>query len=273
MKKKCDIIRDLLPLYHDNVCSDESRREVEEHLAECESCREELKMMDTTFTAPHVEDDEKKAVKASSRALKKAELRAALALCLTILCLVSMTAFCFLYYHYSTSVDGGNTAELEKKAEESIQSLISVDNEITGTITPELDLSIIKTIQRGDYIVTLLRNKDNAAYVWYFERDSVFKNRFYPCGISLGNQSGKIGFHGSASGREMLFIFCGTDLPAEARNYSFVFDGITYICPIKDGIALDVFVMNAMRDGEVIYRDIDGFVKLLDENGNTIEMY
>ena len=34
-----DIVQDLLPLYHDGVCSDESRAAVEEHLKTCEDCR------------------------------------------------------------------------------------------------------------------------------------------------------------------------------------------------------------------------------------------
>ncbi len=36
---KCDVIRDLIPLYIDGCCSKESRREVEKHLEECEECR------------------------------------------------------------------------------------------------------------------------------------------------------------------------------------------------------------------------------------------
>ncbi|MCM1054618.1 MAG: zf-HC2 domain-containing protein [Bacteroides sp.] len=43
MKLSCEIVRDLLPLYSDNVCSEESRAAVEEHLTECIPCREELK--------------------------------------------------------------------------------------------------------------------------------------------------------------------------------------------------------------------------------------
>ncbi len=38
MKLNCNVIRDLLPLYADQICSDESRGLVEEHLAECEDC-------------------------------------------------------------------------------------------------------------------------------------------------------------------------------------------------------------------------------------------
>jgi len=38
MKNSCDVIRDLLPLYADDACSDDSRRMVDEHLAECPDC-------------------------------------------------------------------------------------------------------------------------------------------------------------------------------------------------------------------------------------------
>ncbi len=40
MKYPCSLIRDLLPLYCDEVASGESRDAVEEHLKECDSCRE-----------------------------------------------------------------------------------------------------------------------------------------------------------------------------------------------------------------------------------------
>ena len=38
-KRDCFIAQDLLPLYYDGVCSDESKNFVEEHLKECENCR------------------------------------------------------------------------------------------------------------------------------------------------------------------------------------------------------------------------------------------
>ena len=48
MKYPCETIRDLLPLYIDSVCSDASREIVEEHLADCEPCRDCLEAMRTT---------------------------------------------------------------------------------------------------------------------------------------------------------------------------------------------------------------------------------
>jgi len=38
MKKECEVIRDLLPLYVDEICSETSREIVEEHLQGCEEC-------------------------------------------------------------------------------------------------------------------------------------------------------------------------------------------------------------------------------------------
>lgn len=40
---KCEIVKDLLPLYIDNICSKESVEEIEEHLKSCESCQATLK--------------------------------------------------------------------------------------------------------------------------------------------------------------------------------------------------------------------------------------
>lgn len=38
MNKECEVIRDLLPLYADEVCSDTSRGLIEKHLRECPDC-------------------------------------------------------------------------------------------------------------------------------------------------------------------------------------------------------------------------------------------
>ncbi len=49
MKISCKIIEDLLPLYHDDVCSNESRTVVEEHLLECDDCKKNLESMNSDF--------------------------------------------------------------------------------------------------------------------------------------------------------------------------------------------------------------------------------
>jgi len=50
MKINCDVIMDLLPLYHDGVCNDASRVLVEEHVVQCASCTAILgKIRDNTL--------------------------------------------------------------------------------------------------------------------------------------------------------------------------------------------------------------------------------
>lgn len=51
-KITCEIIKDLLPLYYDEVCSVESARLVEEHLAECHICRLELDKIKADISLP-----------------------------------------------------------------------------------------------------------------------------------------------------------------------------------------------------------------------------
>ena len=49
MKVPCSVIRDLLPLYHDSVCSPESCTLVEEHLKDCEACQEEFHKLEESL--------------------------------------------------------------------------------------------------------------------------------------------------------------------------------------------------------------------------------
>jgi hypothetical protein len=50
MKNNCDVVTDLLPLYVDGVCSEESKKLVEEHLEECEACRNASRMLQEDIT-------------------------------------------------------------------------------------------------------------------------------------------------------------------------------------------------------------------------------
>ena len=48
MRYPCGIIKDLLPLYIDEVCDEESKQAVDNHLAECEACRKYHEAMKAT---------------------------------------------------------------------------------------------------------------------------------------------------------------------------------------------------------------------------------
>ncbi|MGI5964132.1 MAG: zf-HC2 domain-containing protein [Lawsonibacter sp.] len=57
---KCEIIRDLLPLYCEGLCSEASRQEIEIHMAQCEACRTffaEMKNEDVPIPQPTPEPE------------------------------------------------------------------------------------------------------------------------------------------------------------------------------------------------------------------------
>lgn len=71
MTVSCEIIKDLLPLYHDNVCSTESRVLVEEHIKECRSCEKLLDDISDELAHPVNASDEAKPIKAIQAIWKK----------------------------------------------------------------------------------------------------------------------------------------------------------------------------------------------------------
>lgn len=53
----CDIVRDLLPLYHDGVVSETTGQAVEAHLENCPPCRQEYEVLCTDLPTGSVEED------------------------------------------------------------------------------------------------------------------------------------------------------------------------------------------------------------------------
>lgn len=96
MKYPCDMIQDLLPLYLDGVCSEESKKAVEQHLSECSACK---KLYDAMREADGIDRDtynpERELQKAASfRAVKKRILRKQiLAAVIAAIVLISITFF------------------------------------------------------------------------------------------------------------------------------------------------------------------------------------
>jgi len=101
MKISCEIIKDLLPLYHDGVCSNDSKAMIEEHLADCDSCKAELQTMDDALPINNVGQNckEAEAVNKLSRRWKKdmlkSLLKGVLSTILTI-AIIALVVYCFV---------------------------------------------------------------------------------------------------------------------------------------------------------------------------------
>ena len=43
---KCEVVKDLMPLYVDGLCSEETTGEIREHIKECELCRKKMQELE-----------------------------------------------------------------------------------------------------------------------------------------------------------------------------------------------------------------------------------
>ena len=70
----CDIVRDLLPLYVDNICSEDSRKEIEEHMKTCGACKKEMEQF-ADFGEMENEVDEKAAFQNFNKKMMKRNVK------------------------------------------------------------------------------------------------------------------------------------------------------------------------------------------------------
>lgn len=71
MKYQCEVIQDLLPLYHDKVCSPASGQMVEEHMKECGICREIAEKLDNTAYDCEFQEEKKNVIGKYAKEMKR----------------------------------------------------------------------------------------------------------------------------------------------------------------------------------------------------------
>lgn len=96
MRYPCGIIKDLLPLYIDDVCNEESRQAVINHLAECDACRkchEAMKATEGYVDKENLEDME------MANSLKNVKNKINKKVTKVVLCAVMVALVCIGGYH------------------------------------------------------------------------------------------------------------------------------------------------------------------------------
>lgn len=85
MNKECEIVRDLLPLYAENMASRGSRELIESHLPGCNSCHEELlRMKETIPIAPETDTQPLRSLRSGLRTRVVSAVLLAIMLLLTV---------------------------------------------------------------------------------------------------------------------------------------------------------------------------------------------
>jgi len=84
MKNSCDIVIDLLPLYHDEVCNESSRNFVEEHLEECPICEAMLEKIRDNTLDESIKKERERVVGQHAQAAKEKSLITGLTIAIVI---------------------------------------------------------------------------------------------------------------------------------------------------------------------------------------------
>lgn len=248
MKMSCEIIQDLLPLYCDGVCSQDSRQAIEMHLEECEKCRADMRFMEQDMKAGSVQAEDEKIVKAAVAAWKKGKTRAFVKGCLIALLSIAVVATGYLSLHWFSTADENNLDALAQQAAD----YLGYD-----------ELSIEKVEQRGSYLAALCKDTDGKWCMCVFNRDRLFENRWRANGGKRGMKAGTISSWNFGTQKKAILIFCGGNISDEVCWYKFQNNNITYTCPVESDKVLDIFVIPDNND-------INGYPILLDCNQQEI---
>lgn len=102
MKITCNVIEDLLPLYVDQLLSEDSRSLVEEHIRECEACQKHLEILrkeqapfETIKPQKASDLEAQKALKGIRRTILKKRI---LAVCIAVVCVLAATRAGYYFY-------------------------------------------------------------------------------------------------------------------------------------------------------------------------------
>lgn len=113
MKLSCKVTQDLLPLYHDGICSGESRQLVEEHLETCADCKDVLKGLKDEIVLKEVDASKPLlSIKMTWNREKRKTLIRGIAITL-LLCVVVFSAWWGLTQWLIIPVSGADLMSLE----------------------------------------------------------------------------------------------------------------------------------------------------------------
>lgn len=112
MKISCNIIRDLLPLYVDDVVCDETKKLIEEHITLCKECMKEVENMGKTVILPN-DNDNRQIKKLNRKMTKKRIITVCISIFLTTIILIGLFMYLFVIGYSVSSDDVIVTTEIQ----------------------------------------------------------------------------------------------------------------------------------------------------------------
>jgi hypothetical protein len=211
-KINCNIVKDILPLYADNIVSEDTKKLVEEHLLSCNDCKKELSLLKSDLETPTVvitEKDDIAFLKKIGLDIKKkrvftAMLAATISAIFVILSFAYLTAPEYIPYTQSPEIITAN----EKNG--SVTLSFVGEYELTQREQGVYDISIYNTVWNEiigvtkSQTITVNPNNEEVNTIYY---------------VSNGGQEDKVIY-----GRNPIFKGGVMTLPRLFLNYYFKLD-------------------------------------------------
>jgi len=119
---KCEIIRDLLPSYVDELTSVESNEAIQEHMEQCEECREILMEMQKEISSGRKKSEEDRDIQPFIKVKRETARKMFIAVILTVfVCVIVIEYYKGYFYHGKSVLSEEVTISYE--ADDSIKSL------------------------------------------------------------------------------------------------------------------------------------------------------
>lgn len=201
MKISCNVIEDLLPLYIDDVVSEDSRQLVEQHLKECQSCQKMMEEMKKENSLGKGMPDSTEAKKTAIEPLKKIRRkirRKRIAAVLTAVILVAAAGGIGHYWYYDKETyisweDAGITVR---------------DGKVYSEINPTGRLKAVVSVDQKN--------------MFYMMSETAWTRKEYPADANTENELWDIKDLQEAHARGVNAVTDETSMPSGIENIYYV---------------------------------------------------
>lgn len=132
--RDCSIVRDLLPLYVDDIVSMDTKQFIEEHISECDDCKKELELSKRDITnedITQIRNDDKEIIKKMKNNIRK---KIVLAVCIALVVMIGAFSIAKVSQNVTQS---NNEKNIVGVWENNGSAIISFDSSGTVTINDE----------------------------------------------------------------------------------------------------------------------------------------
>lgn len=255
----CGIVKDLLPLYADDVCSIESKKLVAEHLSECEECCKELESYELNVITGNVAEKEavKKFKKKTERKILKKIVSVMLVLAIGTFGVANVIWFAAVkmpYNRYASKWEDYLIARTDRETPPFIEAVLGENNSYGIDAKEYENMGII--MRKPDYLQnngTIFIYSDMTARIYKDEityTDEGSTEKIFP---SLTVSRGKAyGYGRKGKGNEYRFCVHFEPLIDEDLNdiYFYVDENMNLILPAAEEYANEYYKYHDDHIGE-----------------------